>query len=67
MKRVVPKPLELSHFVSARNMLTSIPQWRQVTDWQRDGLLSVKPLSADHVTVTLTPKGRAALGMEGEQ
>ena len=60
-----PKALTLDWFTVSRPMWVGIPQWRQVTDWQRVGLVSIKPTHPDQATVTLTDAGRLKLS-EGE-
>lgn len=58
MKHATPKPLSLDHFVADRVMSTAIRQWPQVTEWQRKGLVSIKAITTETATVSLTPKGR---------
>ena len=61
MKPGKPKAMELGHLRIERDLFTGIPQWPQVIQWQREGIVSIKPLAADRALVSLTDKGRKVL------
>jgi len=70
MKAVPPKPFDLGHFTTTRRIWTGVKQWKQVTEWQRAGLVSAPlvettasaPNSKPYADVVLTDKGREELG-----
>lgn len=51
----------LAEYATPKAVLVIDRHWEQIITWQRQGLVSVKPISKDRATVELTEKGRAAL------
>lgn len=58
-----PADWTLGHFATARTMFPGAKRWETITGWQRQGLVSIRPLSKDHVTVELTERGRKEAGV----
>ena len=62
MKHPTRKPLTLADFRTPKNFSPADKsQWTTIARWQREGMLTVKPLNAQSAMVELTAKGIEAV------